>query len=415
MFHVGLLCCLGIGVLEGLLSPRRRKRPIDRTIRNAVFVYYAFIFLSVGLADYDRLPTKIYTLLDYSLLFFLCLHCVKERKDAMTLLKGTIFAGVLMGALGVIGYALDDPWWGQMVHDDKGAQLARVDSSLSYGEKWDIAMEHNKKMEIVKLRTRVKSTAGSPNDLGTMLVMVFPLLMFFWFRTKSKRYKPLLAGLFAIVIIGVILTGSRTAFVAGAAAFFIMAVGLIRTRRVKVSAFQYVIVIALVVSLAAVVGRSQYFGRFTQQRLSAVSDLENFLEVEGRMSRWKYAVENLDPTYLVIGCGYPGASGRKGSHNTYLSTIYKAGIWACLAFCICLLRTMRNTLRLEDRLMGISFFAILVTFALSGITQESTMAIGPGYIFWPVAAILANRSIAPFRVAADSVSKTDGEKEESNR
>ena len=415
MFHVGLLCCLGIGMLEGLLSPRRRRRPIDRIIWKAVLVYYAFIFLSVALAAYDRLPTKIYTLLDYSLLFFVCLRCVKDKKDVMTLLKGTIFAVFLMGAIGVIGYALDDPWWGQMVHDDKGAQLARQDPSLSYGEKWRVAAELNKEQRIVKRRTRVKSTASSPNDLGTTMVLTLPLLMFFWFKTKSPRHKLLLLGLLVLVITNIILTSSRTAFVTGAATFFIMAVGLACLKRIKIGIFQYVVVIGLMAVLVVVVARSQYFGRFTQERVAAVSDLASLIDAEGRLSRWKYAVEHLGPSYLVIGRGHPGAPGAKGSHNTYVSTIYKAGLWACLAFCICLLRAIRNAMRLEDRLMGISFFAILVAFALSGITQESTMSIGPGYVFWPVAAILANRRIAPFRAAARSVSKTDGEKEESNR
>ncbi len=44
-------------------------------------------------------------------------------------------------------------------------------------------------------------------------------------------------------------------------------------------------------------------------------------------------------------------------------------------------------------MLGLIFLGILSAYAISGITLENNHALGPGYIFWPVIAILAKMSI----------------------
>ena len=101
LFHIGVLCCIGLSVLEGIQAPPRRWKA-DPFLYKAVFFYFLFVLFSVGVGEYDRLPTKIYAAIDFCLLFFICNRCVSGMRDARRLLAGVLLAVGLMGGLGII-------------------------------------------------------------------------------------------------------------------------------------------------------------------------------------------------------------------------------------------------------------------------------------------------------------------------
>ena len=393
MFHVGLLLCLGQSIAEAAQRRSWHKNEHDRVIWYAVFIYYGFIAISVIPATYDRLPTKIYTILDYSLLFFVCLRCIKNEMDARTLVKGAIFAISLMAAIGVIGYALDDPWWGQMVYDDEGAQVARSQPQLSFGEKHREAVEWNR--DVSRSATvRLKSTAGDSNSFSLTMLLTVYLLMYFWFRVKRVQHKVGLAALLGLLVTGIILSGCRTVFIAGIISCFLFFVGLARSKMIQLSRSQFLSGIVLITVIVGGLASQEYLSKYSAARIQEVEGVEGLMDAQGRKGRWKYAISQMPLTVAVIGTGQPGAEGTSGAHNLYLSIIYFGGIWCLGAFCVLFLRAIRNALRMEDSLMGLCFLAILAAYAISGITLEHNHAVGPGYIFWPVIAILA-KSVSP--------------------
>ena len=379
LFHAGVLFCLVLSMLDFSVRPSHGK--YDHIIWFAVLAYFLFIFISVLFAKYDRLPTKIYSMVDQSLLFFVTIKCIKDKKDVNTLFKGVIFAVCIMAGLGLIGYAVNDPWWGQQVYDDPMVMEAR-NPSLPY---------HVQVRLFGQWEGRVASTASNANALGATMILAFPIAIYLWFSAKSLVEKLIVSGGMAILIATVGLSGSLTAVFSGIVVSFVLFIGLLGVKKGRVSFFDYVFGVTVSLLIVLSVATSDYFTAGTVQRLKRTQNITDFLELGNRIFLWKEAVTELDVTFLAVGRGRPGPAWRKGAHSNYLGIIYKGGLWAFVAFGVFFLRAIQNALRLQDRLMAICFSLSLIAYALCSITQESAVHNGPGYVFWPVIAILSNR------------------------
>jgi len=353
-------------------------------------VYYLFVLASVSLGKYDRLPTQIYAAIDHSLLFFVTIRFLGNEKDARTLLKGVIFAVFLMGVLVVIGYAVEDPWWGQQVFDDERVQYAKALGG-SYYEQLDTFHRERTGLGVDTIRTI--STASNPNALGLTMLSAFPLVAYFWFRTRAAFSKLLLSVVLVILVANVALAASRTAIVSALLGFLVIFLGLLRVKEVRVAFSHHALGIAFVGLVVFCTMKSDYLSRFAVKRLSNIDSVSTLIDANDRIYRWKRAITNLSVSYLVIGRGHPG-SVPGGAHSNYLGIVYMGGIWALAAFATMFFQAMRNSLQLEDRLLGILFFSFLIIYAVASITQACAYHNGPGYIFWPVMAMLANREAA---------------------
>lgn len=378
LFQAGILFCLGLSMLDYVIRPKSKH--YDRLIWYGILIYYVLMLFSVLLrGKFDRLPTMIYVMINQSLLFFVTIQCIKDERDAQTLLKGVFFAVCLMGALGVIGYLVNDPWWGQQVYDNPKILEAR-NPSLPY----EMQVRLSGQWE-----GRVSSTASNANALGATMVMCFPIGIYLWFSAGSFRGKLLIAGALGILVSSLFLSGSRTAFVAGSIMFLTLTVSLMHDKKRKIGLPKYLFGIGVAIFIILIVAFNSYLSSHTYQRFARIQSISDFYDAGNRTVRWKREISRLDKTYLLIGRGVPGSQGAKGAHSNYIGIIYAGGFFALVAFLVFFVRALRNSLRLEDRLMGLCFFALLIGYAINSITQESAFHHGPGFVFWPVIAVLA--------------------------
>jgi O-antigen ligase len=201
----------------------------------------------------------------------------------------------------------------------------------------------------------------NPNDLAIAMAMNWPLCLMFMLRTKNP-IKKLLWGLSLLVMIrGLMLTYSRTGFLAlGTAIVFCLIEFGIRGKR------HYLLAIAFAAVLLAVIfsptGYGQRVGSIFGKPLAADDSQEEREELL-KKSLWVTARHPL----LGVGPGNFASSTQlwRVTHNTYTELSSECGIPALIIFLFILRATFRNLRRVrESQLFAQNLDARLITGGL---------------------------------------------------
>jgi len=386
---LGALFCAGLPVARSSRGQVGSHNGVtcDRRICCAVWVYFILIYFSRFLthARYG-LAEEALRAIDYSLLFILAVRCIRTERDVVTLLKGLVLGTFLMAAVGLMGYVENDPWWGHTIYDGTTEMRARAMAGTSFTEKIQAQIWLEKGRDVSEIGARARFTADSPNDLATTMLLAFPILAYFWPKARNLVHKPAIVAIIFLLTASIFLAASRTGIIAGCLMLLFLFLAMFRLRLIRKP--QSLVVITLTL---AVVGSLCFFSPITDTAKARIKKIENTRDLvagHGRVAKWKRHLQGLTPSLLIIGTGSVGAEEGQ-AHMNYLSTVYRGGFWALIAFFACLFGSMRNALKLHGRLMGLCLFTSLLTFAVCGIALDSSAAKGPNFIFWPIVAILA--------------------------
>lgn len=189
----------------------------------------------------------------------------------------------------------------------------------------------------IGVRTRVFSIIGSPNILGSYLVLVLPVATSLFQTAVSRRQRYLLGAAILALLACLILTFSRGAWLAFLAAAIIY--GLLQDKRVLVLILAGAILLPVV--SPSVAGRLQY-------ALSS-SYLESSAQA-GRVARWDLALDRAVKHPVVgVGLGHFGGAtaaryrmpGTFYADNYYLKLAAETGFVGLGVFLWVLLHTLR--------------------------------------------------------------------------
>lgn len=396
-FSLGLMLCMAMLLSDMIICKTSNilTNNTDSVIFQAVLIFSAFIAMSVMLMRTDAsLLGRLNIVVDASLLFFISLPCIKTCKDRELLLKGILVGVTLMVFIGLIGFALDDPWWGHTVYpSDEAIIESRAMTNLDYFEKLKKHIYLQRQVVRSDLDLRPRFSVSDPNSLAITILLVFPIIVYFWLAKRSTKKRLAIICVFSLMSLSVLLSGSRTAIIVGIAVFLHLIWMLFHTKHIK--KYQVMLLLLVFVGIAGYATTIDDFGRITLGRFSQIDSMNSVLDANGRLWKWKYHFSNISPSLFIIGTSQSGVSGGDSTlaHMNYIALIYRGGIPALLAFLCILYKSIKNALRLPDRVLGLLMFASLLAYVLAGITQEVSMGNGPSFVFWPMIAILAKTSI----------------------
>lgn len=169
----------------------------------------------------------------------------------------------------------------------------------------------------IGVRTRAFSIIGSPNILGSYLVLVLPVAAALFQTAASRRQRYLFGGAVLTLLICLILTFSRGAWLAFLAAAIIY--GLLQDKRVLALILAGAILLPAV--SPSVAGRIQY-------ALSS-SYLESSARA-GRIARWELAIDRA-ANHPVIGVGLGHFGGATADRYRMPGTFYVDNYYLKLA------------------------------------------------------------------------------------
>ncbi|MFW5648913.1 MAG: O-antigen ligase family protein [Candidatus Alkaliphilus sp. MAG34] len=190
------------------------------------------------------------------------------------------------------------------------------------------------------MRTRVFSIIGSPNILGGLLVLVFPITLAFGFN-EIKPFKKIIYFLMTMsMMLCLVFTFSRGAWLAFC--FVAVVFAILKDKRLIIPIVIGVIV--LVIALPEIGNRMLYMFSPVYFASSAKG---------GRIIRWVQAIETIKTGPLLgVGLGrYGGATamryipGSVYTDNFYLKTMAEMGVVGFIAFIFMLYRVVIESLK----------------------------------------------------------------------
>lgn len=212
------------------------------------------------------------------------------------------------------------------------------------------------------------------NTLGLALALVIPLCWFSRNFIESKWIRAALLATMAAATAAMIMTNSRGASLAAAAAILVM---ICRSKR----RLGVLFAVALAIGPAIYVVKDQYF-----KRMSTLENYDEDASAEGRLTQWKVAFQMAHDypilgvgfgsrNYIVISARYLNRANDIGAHNTYLQTMADCGIPALIIYTTLLFGTIlwlgRSAKKIRVICPGSEFIPIalqgsLIAFAVGG-------------------------------------------------
>jgi len=279
---VALLAVFGVWVARVLTRAQGGfvTSPLDLPI--FVFIFLAFAVFIAGSANAgitkDTLRHFVEIIIAVSL-FYVVTNSVRDYRQLRQIVVVIILAGFLASLMGVVLYSLPRALTVRLL------SLLRV---VHYPSGWGVLqfIEDNPDLPM-----RATSTSANPNVLGGLLILVVSLTMPQLFIRRPLIRKEFVAPMLAVMLVCLLLTFSRGAFVAIGAAMLLMAV--LRYRRLLP-------VIALAVALVLILPQTREYVLHLQ---------EGFLiqdrATEMRMGEYKDAFR-LISRYPWFGVGFGG-------------------------------------------------------------------------------------------------------------
>lgn len=214
------------------------------------------------------------------------------------------------------------------------------------------------------LKTRVFSIIGSPNILGSLLVLAMPMALVNVIQ-NTKYFKKLIYSLvFLVMVICLIFTYSRGAWIASGLAIVLL--GLWLNKRLILGLLLAVVLVPMVVPTV--------YDRMTYM---TTSEYRQSSERGGRIGRWAQAVDYWRTSPAIgVGLGrYGGAVAKrynptdsKYTDNFYLKTGTEAGLVGLLAFLMLVLVGLRLARSGLDRISD-SYLKAIGMALLAGLVS----------------------------------------------
>jgi O-antigen ligase len=231
------------------------------------------------------------------------------------------------------------------------------------------------------VRGRFSAGGMDPNDYACLLAIVF-IVSFYGLMRRSKIAAYVLA---VLILIGILISQSRTGLVALAAAPLF---GLFVPRLTARLAGRTLIAYSLaVVAFAGLIFTVPSIGEQVSERYATLSEYEDEETWSGRWSLWQGAAQVIAAQpVLGVGAGnFPYVASaysarvvqmeldREGSgvaHNMFLSVGSELGLVGLTLFLTILLLTLRRALGFVQHgsALGTGLFLGLVTFMIAGMT-----------------------------------------------
>lgn len=216
------------------------------------------------------------------------------------------------------------------------------------------------------LYERFSATGFQVDDIGVILALGIPVA---WYLATSERYKKSLYALkllnyayVPIALLGIALTGTRTALVAAMPALLY---GMGTLNRIRIAG-RVAIFVALVAALFVV---QSYVPQSSFDRLSTTGESISDNDLNGRVNIWRYGVATfMEHPLIGIGSGaFRSAEERKVAHNTYLSILVEEGIVGFIIFGAILAVAFAQVVR-QPKWEARFWLTVLVVWALGAFT-----------------------------------------------
>jgi len=398
MFLIGAIFCIFISLIETALTKNPKyilAAGYDTLIQKALLVYVIMISVSVFTISPYSLFQKISYGIDYALVAFIVMQCVKNHKDVISVITGMVASVLLMATVGLVGYYLEDPFWGHTISkDQQGAICAKASPNLTYqGRLKQQAFIDKGRQFLPDSAVRPRFTSTSPNEMGLTMLLSIPLVVFLYFQPKAARpmMKLFLVASSAVLLICMLLSGSRTVIISCCLFLPLLFFMLLRIKRIGKIRFICSILILSVFGIPAVFSSS--VGDLSKTRFETIQTTGDLIDANGRLVRWALHVRNLTPSIVAFGNGQHGSTGGFSSltHSNYLLAIYRGGGFAFLAFLVCIYRSGKRFLRNGNRLFRYCLFVTLSIYVFAGITLDLNISVGPPFIFWSLVGLSALR------------------------
>ena len=248
--------------------------------------------------------------------YFLVVNLIRTEAWIKRCIYATVIAGTVTAFIGVLQYAL-----GYAINN------------------WiDVTM-------FTDIYGRATSTFDNPNYLATYLVVVFPFALYLFNQAKGFREKALTAISCASIVLCVVFTWSRAAWIAIIISF--VAYLIIVTRK----SFKYILAVIMVIPAISafipqsVINRFMSIGNIadssTLYRLYTWNGCVNMIGdyFWGGIGYGQTAFENIYPLYA-----FAGIETAVHSHNLYLQIIISMGVGGILCFAAVMFFFAQNAL-----------------------------------------------------------------------
>ncbi len=333
--------------------------PVDFSL----IVFFIVCIALFVIASFDRLGLDgLRAVIEYILFFFIVVKLLRSEQGAKNLVRVMIGTGVIMSLHGIYQY------------------IAKVETPAYWTDKVEASTG-----------PRVFSVVGSPNVLGCLLALLIPLAISLIFTEKDVVQKLLYTCASGLMGVCILLTGSRSSWIALGCALIIYSV---------LSKRYYLIIGLFVVSMLA-----YSFVPSVQGRIDYMLNPEYIVSSfrGGRFARWPKALE-LFYNNLFFGYGFGKFGGSvatinqvKGAFyvdNYYIKEAVEMGIFGLVTFLAALYNgvvwSLRASYKVEDKtLKGIvqSGFGAMVGILITNVVLNNFDAPSVTTYFWTIAAI----------------------------
>jgi len=273
-------------------------------------------------------------MVQYVLWFFVAYHLLRSRNQARSLVDVFLLLAVIVALIGIAQYI----------------------TGVEMPAEWVDQAEQG-------VRTRVFSIIGSPNILGSLMVLAMSMAYAMYYGSKQWFKKMVYAGIFLVFALCLVFTFSRGAWLA--IILSVLLLGLWVDKRI-------LILMVLVALLTPTLMPSVY------HRISYMMSPEYLVSSErgGRLGRWDLAVKHWQ-TSPAVGVGLGQFGGAVAARNYPDSSFYAdswylkvgtetgwIGLLATLLLILTGLRRARSSLNAIDddylKIMGLGILAGLV-------------------------------------------------------
>ncbi len=300
----------------------------------ALYLSIMVFLLMVNSPDNGVALEGMRVMVQYVLWFFVAYHLLRSRNQARSLVDVFLLMAVVIALIGIVQY------------------IAGVEMPAEWVDQAEQGV-----------RTRVFSIIGSPNILGSLMVLAMSMAYAMYYGSEQWFKKMVYAGAFLVFALCLIFTFSRGAWLA--IILSVLLLGLWVDKRI-------LILMVLVALLTPTLMPSVY------HRMSYMMSPEYMISSErgGRLGRWDLAVKHWQ-TSPAVGVGLGQFGGAVAARNYPDSSFYAdswylkvgtetgwIGLLATLLLILTGLRRARSSLNATDddylKIMGLGILAGLV-------------------------------------------------------
>ena len=357
LFEVGYFFIFILIIIERLALRKWwfLQKSQSNVIALAILYWMIIAFaLLINVSEYNNKSVFIFRLLDSVLFYFVVFDFLTKTKTPQYLVDTIVLSSVIIAVIGIAQYLLGDPTFGTQ----KSFVGTEYVDKVFYGNV-----------------SRIASTTSNPNAFGSTLLLALPLIMLFsW---KNKQAASLKVAATVLILIGILLSGSRTAYLVLFALSIFYFISNIKINRIVAAA----VIIIIIVNLLAVFE----IDRVVLGRGSSILNYRAEVDANKRIYHWDNHLTNINLATMVVGSGIPGITWG-GAHNNYIGYLYFGGIPLLLTFLV--IAGKMIYLNHKSIITGVGLLNYsLFSYLLFGFTNEVSFQRGPPMIFWAIMAL----------------------------